>query len=80
VTITIAEYTINLVETLPDARTIAELATIAVLVVMLLQQEMVRSRPQLWAQGAASGLIAVTIPLAIAWAVIIIQRFLELLR
>ncbi len=79
-TITITEYTTNLVVTLPDARTVAELAAIAVLVVMLLQREMVRSRPQLWAQAAAGGLVAVTIPLAIAWAVIIVQRFLDLLR
>lgn len=79
-TITITEYTANLVVTLPDVRAIAELATIGVLVVALLQREMVRSRPQLWAEAAANGLIALTIPLAIAWAVIIMQRFLDLLR
>ena len=79
-TITITEYTTNLAVTLPDARTIAELVTIAVLGVMLLQREMVRSRPQLWAQAAGNGLTAVIIPLTIAWAVIVLQRFLDLLR
>jgi hypothetical protein len=80
VTTTITEYTINLVVTLPDAQTVAELATIAILIVTLLEREMVRNRPQLWSQAATGGLVALTIPLGIAWAVIIIQRFLDLLQ
>jgi succinate-acetate transporter protein len=78
-TITVGEYTASLVQTLPDVRSFAEVLTIVTLVVLLLQREMVRDVPSMWARAGGAGLIAAMLPLSVAWATIIVQRFLELM-
>lgn len=79
-TTTVGEYTASLLLTLPDVRSFAEVLTIVTLVMLLLQREMVRNRPSMWARAGGAGLIAVVLPLGVAWATIIVQRFLELVN
>lgn len=78
-TTTYGDYTIALVLTLADTRAFAEVLAIVTLVVLLVQREMVRHRPQFWARTGGPGLTAVAVPLTIAWAIIIVQRFADLL-
>ena len=78
-TTTFGDYSASLLLTLADARAFAEVLCIVTLVLLLLQREMVRHRPQFWARTGGPGLTAVTVPLAVAWVAIIAQRFAALL-
>lgn len=78
-TITFGDYTSGLTALLPDERAIAEVVVILTLVAILLQREMLRDLPHLWAEAGFRGLTAIAVPLAIAWIGIISQRFLDLL-
>lgn len=78
-TTTFGDYSTSLLLTLADARAFAEVLCIVALVLLLLQREMVRHRPQFWARTGGPGLTAVAVPLAVAWVAIIAQRFAALL-
>lgn len=78
-TTTFGDYSASLMLTLADARAFAEVLCIVTLVLLLLQREMVRHRPQFWARTGGPGLTAVAVPLAVAWVAIIAQRFAALL-
>jgi hypothetical protein len=77
-TITFGPYT-ELVLAVPDVRAIVEVLVIVTLVAVLLQREMLRDRPNLWARAGGAGLTALAVPLTIAWLAFSFQRFLELL-
>jgi hypothetical protein len=59
-------------------RSVAEIIVVFCLVALLLEREMVRHRPGMWARSAARNLTALAVPLGIAWAVIAVRRFIEL--
>lgn len=59
-------------------RGLVEIIVVFCLVALLLEREMVRQRPGRWAPAAARNLTALAVPLAVAWVVIAIRRFIEL--
>jgi hypothetical protein len=62
----------------PALHSIAEVVVVICLVAILLEREMVRHRRGLWSSAVIPSLTALAAPLAIAWAVIAVERFLEL--
>ena len=58
--------------------TIAEVATIFCLLAVLLVREMVRRRRESWPRAVVPSLTALAVPLAVAWAFIVVERFFEL--
>lgn len=78
-TVTFGDYTSGLTSLLTDDRAIAEVVVIVTLVAILLQREMLRDLPQLWAKAGFRGLTAVAVPLAVAWVAIISQRILDMI-
>jgi hypothetical protein len=58
--------------------TIAEVAAVVCLVALLLVREMVRRRQGPGSHAVVPSLTALAVPLAVAWAFIVVERFLEL--
>ena len=77
-TTTYPELLIETVVSDPAFHTLAEVAIIISLVAVLVMREMVRHRHVLLARAVVPSLTALAVPLAIAWTVIAIERFVEL--
>ena len=78
-TVTFGDYTSGLASMLAHDRPLAEVAVIVTLVAILLQREMLRDLPQLWAKAGFRGLTAVSVPLAVAWVAIVSHRILNMI-
>lgn len=77
-TATFPELIIRLALDDPSLHSMAEVAIVICFVAVLLVREMVRYRRGPLSQSAAASLIALAMPLAIVWAFIAVERFLEL--
>ena len=75
---TAPEVVIRALVTDPAVRNLAELIVVLCLVAVLIEREMVRGRPGRWAATAFRSLSFIAAPLAVAWVVIAVRRFLEL--
>lgn len=62
----------------PGFHAFAEVLVVVCVMAILVEREMVRHRHQLWSRAALPGLTALAVPLVIAWAVIVVQRFVDL--
>lgn len=78
-TTTVATHALEFGATLSDARAFAEIVTIVTLAALLLQRETLRGLPAVWARSGAAGITAVALPLILAWGLITVRRFLDLL-
>ena len=77
-TTTAPEVVIRALVTDPGIRGVIEIVVVACLLVVLIEREMVRSRPGRWALEAYRSLTFMAAPLMVAWIVIAVRRFAEL--
>lgn len=62
----------------PGIQSLAAVASVICLVAILLEREMVRHKRSLSSRTVGRNLTALAAPLAIAWALVAVERFLQL--